>query len=650
MTPPLRVLLVEDSPTDAKLILHELKRSYDVIESQRVETASDMRTALAAASWDLVLCDWSMPQFNALGALQVLRSSGLDIPFIIVSGTVGEDTAVEGMRNGAQDYVLKNGLARLTPAIARELRERRSRDSRRQTEESLRVSEVRFSRLAESGIIAICVTETSGIVREANSAYLSIIGYTPEDLAAGRIDWSNMTPPEWIHTDETALAALRETGVARPWEKELFKKDGHRVPVLLGAAMLDDRMIIAFMADLTERRRTEEALRRVEEQFRQAQKMEAIGSLAGGVAHDFNNLLSVILSYASMLSDDLPAGDPMLEGLHEIKLAGDRAAMLTKQLLAFSRRQLLQPKIVNLNEIVVRTENMLRRLIGENIELVRETSATLPPILVDPGQIEQVIMNLAVNARDAMPGGGKLMIETGVVTLDDAYVAEHVGTRAGPHVMLAVSDTGTGMDKATQARVFEPFFTTKDVDQGTGLGLSTVFGIVRQSGGTVWLYSEVGSGTTFRIYFPVADNAAIEEVRAPASAASLDGSETILLVEDEERVRLLACTILRRRGYNVLEAAGGGDALLICEQHPATINLLLTDVIMPRMSGRQLAERLGALRPTMRVLYMSGYTANAIVRHGVVDSDIAFVQKPITPDSLAQAVRGVLDSPGVRRG
>ncbi|MDB4944139.1 MAG: sensory box histidine kinase/response regulator [Labilithrix sp.] len=393
--------------------------------------------------------------------------------------------------------------------------------------------------------------------------------------------------------------------------------------------------------DVTPRKHAEVRNARLEEQLRQAQKMETIGKLAGGVAHDFNNLLSIILSYSELLADDLPPGDPMRSDLEEIRGAGQRAVELTRQLLAFSRQQVLEPKIVDLAAVASGMENMLRRLLGEDIELTCSVAPGIGKVLVDPGQIEQVILNLAVNARDAMPSGGRLTIETAEVTLDDTYAGENVGVVPGPHVMLAVTDTGTGIDLATQARMFEPFFTTKEKGKGTGLGLATVFGIVQQSGGIIGVSSEQGRGTTFRIHFPVARGAPAALVAAPERAL-VHGSETILLVEDEEALRVLTRTILRRHGYTVIEAENGGDALMVCEQHASTIHLLLTDVVMPRMGGRLLAERLAPLRPGMKVLYMSGYTDDAVVRHGVLSATLSFIQKPVTPDALLRKVRETL--------
>ncbi len=644
MTEVLRVLIVEDSETDAKLVVRELRRANRPLEFERVEDAPSMRDALVRGPWHVVISDWSMPTFSGLAALAIVKELGLDIPFVIVSGTVGEETAVEAMRAGAHDYVLKDRLTRLLPAIERELREI---EARGRANIALRQSEGRFRRLFDSGIVGIAVADLHGNLREANDAFLKIIGYSREEFESGPVGWRDLTAPEFDQLEDAALSQLRTRGVAHAWEKAYVRRDGTHVPVLVGVAMLDDPQCIAVAADLSERKRSEAAVRRIEEQLRQAQKMEAIGNLAGGVAHDFNNLLSVILSYSTMLADDMTPSDPRRADLEQIEAAGKRAVDLTRQLLAFSRQQILQPKIVNLNDIVSGMERMLRRLIGEDVELTMLFAPNLGKAKVDPGQIEQIVMNLAVNARDAMPQGGKLTVETSNVVLDERYCAEHVGAVPGAHVMLAVTDNGTGMDRATQARMFEPFFTTKEQGKGTGLGLSTVFGIVQQSGGNIWVYSELGKGTTFKVYFPRTDAAFAESSHSssPPDGAAVGGSETILLVEDEESVRVLARTILRRVGYHVLEAQTGGDAFLICEQHATEIHLLLTDVVMPRMSGRQLSDRLTPIRPQMKVLYMSGYTDNAIVHHGVLDSDVAFLQKPITPETLTRKVREVLDAP-----
>lgn len=396
--------------------------------------------------------------------------------------------------------------------------------------------------------------------------------------------------------------------------------------------------------EMNERQRAQDALELAEEQLRHSQKMEAVGRLAGGVAHDFNNLLSVILSYTSILSEGLDEQNPVTEGLTQIRKASERAADLTRQLLAFSRQQVLAPRVVDLNVVIDGMGRMLRRVIGEDLELKLVQAPGIGRVKADPGQLEQVIMNLVVNARDAMPSGGRLTLQTQNVDLDEPYARDHVGVTPGPYVMLAVIDTGTGMDKATLGRVFEPFFTTKKLGKGTGLGLSTVFGIVKQSGGHISAESELSHGSTFRIYFARTEEAVSNVTPPEGVTQARGGSETLLLVEDEEQVRVIARDILVGHGYRVLDAASPSEALSLSAAYGGHIDLLVTDVIMPEMNGRVLSERLRAQRPEMEVLFMSGYTDKALDPDGVLAPDAAFLQKPITPLSLAAMVRRILDA------
>jgi two-component system cell cycle sensor histidine kinase/response regulator CckA len=396
---------------------------------------------------------------------------------------------------------------------------------------------------------------------------------------------------------------------------------------------------------IAERERAEEALRRSEEELRQSQKMEAIGRLAGGIAHDFNNLLSIILSYSAMMMEALSPEDPLRADAEQIAIAGQRARDLTRQLLAFSRRQMMRPEVLDLGEVVRGVEPMLRRVLGEDIELTISLAQPTPLVKADPGQLQQIIMNLVVNARDAMPGGGQLWIETADVVLDEERVRGHVGARPGPHVCLTVSDTGVGLNEETRARIFEPFFTTKPRGKGTGLGLSTVLGIVQQSGGHVTVESTLNEGAAFRVFLPRTTEARTPPppVREPRQPVARRGSETVLLVEDEGQLRVLARDILRGAGYQVFEAPNAAEAIKVSHRHAGPIHLLVTDVVMPHIGGQELARRLSVERPRMRVLYMSGYTDDGIVQGGAVDPNIAFLPKPITPDTLLGKVRETLD-------
>jgi PAS domain S-box-containing protein len=509
---------------------------------------------------------------------------------------------------------------------------------RKQAEQALHETEQRLRALYEANLIGIVVGRLGGGLLDANPAFCQLIGYTREELLAPDVTWRTLTPVEYHASDERALARLRAAGVVPPREKEYVRKDGTRVPVLVGVSTVPGSpdTSIAFVLDLTERRT-------LEDQLRQSQRLEVIGRLAGGVAHDFNNLLTPILGYAEMLLERFPSG-PQRSDVLEIQNAGRRAQVLTRQLLAFSRRQVLQPTIVDLNNLISDAARLLRRLIGEDVTLVLALAPNLGAVKVDVGQMEQVLMNLAVNARDAMPHGGTLTIETANVNFGPDYVVRHTAVVPGRHVLLAVHDTGSGMDRETMSRIFEPFFTTKPVGHGTGLGLATVHGIVNQSNGHIWVYSEPGHGTTFKLYFPVTEGRPAEAA-APAAVLPVErGDETVLLVEDDDALREMSARALRALGYTVLEARDGATALLASKHHEGPIDLLLTDVVMPGMSGGDLAQQLLAGRPGLEVLYMSGYTDNAVVQHGVLEQGIQLLEKPFTPSALGRRVRAVLDA------
>jgi PAS domain S-box-containing protein len=495
---------------------------------------------------------------------------------------------------------------------------------------------VERDRFFELSVDPMCIAGTDGYFRRVNSAFERALGYAARDLVSR--PYIEFVHPDDVGKTSTEASSLAAGGLPSVrFENRYRAKDGsYRWIAWTSVTVPDEGLIYAIARDVTDKKQ-------LEAQLLHAQKMDAIGRLAGGIAHDFNNVLSVILSYAQMITEGLQPDEPLRADVEEIRIAGVRAAELTRQLLAFSRQQVLESKVLDLNETVGGMEKMLRRLLGADVELTLLTSTGPCKVKADPGQIEQVLMNLAVNARDAMLAGGKLTIETKNVELDEDYARAHHGVRPGPYVMLAVSDSGVGIDRETLTRIFEPFFTTKEVGKGTGLGLSTVFGIVQQSGGNVWVYSEPGHGTTFRVYLPrVAGDVERAFLERPSPGSSR-GNETVLLVDDDDQVRGVARDILRRHGYVVLEASNAGEALLVCEQHTARIHLLLTDVVMPRMSGRVMAERLRGERPEMKVVFMSGYTDDAVTQHGVLESDVPYLQKPITPDKLARKVRQVLD-------
>jgi two-component system cell cycle sensor histidine kinase/response regulator CckA len=519
---------------------------------------------------------------------------------------------------------------------------------RKLADESRRESEERFQILARATneVIWDWNIVTNGVWW--NEGIRTVFGYAANEVGDDLDWWLKGIHPDDAEPIGTSIHEFFD-GDAQSWtgEYRYACSDGPYATVIdRGTGIRDNEgkpvRMIGSMRDITEIRSGEEKLRQTEGQLRQSQKLESIGLLAGGIAHDFNNMLTAINGYSELTLRRLKEDDPLRRNIEEIKRAGERSAALTYQLLAFSRQQILQPKVLSLNRVITDTGKMLERLIGEDIQLSTALSSKAGQVKVDPGQLTQIIMNLAVNARDAMPLGGKLTIETDNVTLNDEYALHHVSTIPGDYVMMSISDTGTGMDAETQGHIFEPFFTTKEVGKGTGLGLATVYGIVKQSGGNILVYSEEGVGTTFKVYFPrVIEESETEDARHTSEDLP-HGTETILLVENEEMVRTLTRQILEMCGYTVLEARNGIKALILCEQQDCHIDLLMTDVVMPQMGGRELVQRLTPIYPQICVLFMSGYTDDAIVRHGVIEAGVNFIQKPFTPDALAHKVRGIL--------
>jgi len=882
MVSKLNILIVEDSESDALLLIRDLKKKNVPFEHGRAESADELRSALAEKDWDIVLSDYSMPQFTGLDVIRIARESDEDLPVIVISGTIGEDVAVDAMRAGATDYLMKDNLERLVPALEREVRDARHRRVARQTKCQLAESNRKWKTTFDALHSPILLLTPEQRISECNAAALTLLGHDTNDVM-GRHCWEvvhgmdkpidncpflrskesgvreNMTldlgdrtfevatdpifesgngrvfhgavhifadmteliqsekrfrnffenepsycfmvSPEGkiIDVNQSALTALgyeekeligrplslvyapesqaqmkenfrewKEKGSLLNKEMTVLTKGGEPRTVLLNASAIKDTSgrflnsvsvqtditdlrkarveaqaqeellrqiaanfphsyvsiiekdltvgftsgqeftnqgmnpddfvgltldevfgehtpavkehylktfegeetsfelfinnqyqlyktvplsakdgrvdrILAVVENITERKEAEKKLKESEEQLSQSQKMEGIGRLAGGIAHDFNNLMTVVTGYSELIREKLKAGGTAFAEIDEVAKAGKRATDLTRQLLAFSRKQVLKPEIVDLNKVVSGFERMLQRIIGEDIDLVFRPQRDLNMVEIDKGQIEQVIMNLAVNARDAMPKGGKLTLETLNVELDESYASSHPEVEPGPHVMLAVSDTGTGMTEDTRKRLFEPFFTTKEPGKGTGLGLSTVYGIVKQSGGSIWVYSEPGKGTAFKIYFPMAVGSEKSDRPSREIRRLSRGSETLLIVEDDAAVLAVVNAMLEGSGYTILEAAHGEEALRICEAHKGNIDLLLTDVVMPGMGGRELAECVLEKNPDMRVLYMSGYTGNAIQHHGVLDPNTAFIEKPFSPTTLTRKIREVLD-------
>jgi two-component system cell cycle sensor histidine kinase/response regulator CckA len=644
MPKPLRALFVEDNENDALLVARALTRGGFEVSWERVETREGMAAALDRGPWDLIISDFRMPQFSASEAVALYRERGQDTPFILVSGTVGEKQAVDALKAGAHDFFLKHELTLLPPAVERELREAENRRAWREAEKER--EESRAATLAEKAFSEALLDSLPGIfflVDEEgkflrwNRSLVRTLGYSADELA--QLPAVDLFAPEDRGLVEAGLRRVLDTGAAT-LEVDLLSKEGAQTPYFLTGS----RFVVAGKACCIATGIDVSARKLLEAELAQAQRIEAIGRLAGGVAHDFNNLVGVILGYGELAQVELGTDHAAREDVDEMVKAAQRAAELTRQLQAFSRKQVMQPTSLDLNVLVADADRILGRLIGESIRLVVRMAPDLGCVMADPGQIERVILNLALNARDAMPHGGTLSLETANAHLRQEYIAGHPMVVPGPYVMLAISDSGVGMSLETQSRIFDPFFTTKGPSGGTGLGLATVYGIVKQSGGYVWVYSEPGKGTTFRIYLPRVDHVP-EPVRpaAPAPALLPSGHETVLVAEDNASLLQVIRARLTERGYTVLVATDGEQALSLAATLETPVDLLLTDVIMPRLGGAELARQLVDRWPGLRVIFMSGYTDGALSTQGVLSENIVLIEKPFSGEKLARTVREVLD-------
>lgn len=763
----LRVLYLEDNPRDVELCALEMRKAGFQLVLDAAATREEFLAKLHSSTYDVILSDHGIPGWNGVEAFREVRRTGRDIPFILISGTLGEENAVELIKEGVTDYILKDRLARLPAAVRKAFEAKAVREERRQAVEALCASEEQVRLLLDSTAEGIYAADLHGTCTLANRASSLILGYdSPADLLGKNmhalIHHTRADGTPYPGTNCRAYVAFRKGEGVHVDSEILWKKDGTSFPAEYWSFPMrrDGRsigLVITFV-DITERKRTEEDLRlsaaiveatedavigmsldgtilawnpsaeriygysaaevigkpisivipperqhvpievrnrvrrgevvtpfesfalrkdrkriqislsfsplkdkkgdvvgfssivrdithdkQLAEMFRQAQKMEAVGRLAGGVAHDFNNILAVILGYGEMFLDRSDLDPGLLKHVEEIMKAAERGATLTRQLLAYSRQQVLEPTILSLNNIITDMLKMLRRLIGEDVRIRTSLDSSLAAVEADRGQIEEVIMNLAVNSRDAMPYGGTLTFETSNVDLDEVYAQLHPPLVAGQYVLLSVADTGVGMDPETKARAFEPFFTTKERDKGTGLGLSTVYGVVKQSRGFIWVYSELGQGTVFKVYLPRAVESVATTPSIPVASGSLQGTETILLVEDQEELRVLTRMLLEKNGYTVIDAPNGLRALEISSQYPNPIHLLLSDVVMPEISGRMLAKRMTEIRHDLRVLYMSGYTGNFLSQDERFDAGAILVQKPFTRRTLLWKVREALD-------
>lgn len=639
METSLRILYLEDDPNDLEMVISMLEAEGFNCEVCHVETRDDFVESIERGAFNIILSDYTLPAFDGLMALEITKEKCPDVPFVLVSGTLGEEKAIEVLTRGASDYVLKERLSRLVPVVKRILKEVEERNERKQAEKTLEEERKFIEEALDAQTDTFFVFEPStGKAIRWNRAFSEISGYSDKEISA-------MKAPDSYYDEEdlkkaaVAIEKILQVGKG-VLELSLITKDDRRILTEYSTSIVRDKggnpkYLISVGRDLAERKKLEASLQ-------QAQKMDSVGRLAGGVAHDFNNALSVIIGFTELAIDEVDPTGRLHANLDEVLKAAKHATDITRQLMAFARKQTMTPEVLDLNKNVESMLKMLRRLIGEDIELAWLPGASLWPTKMDPSQINQVLANLCVNARDAIKGVGKVTIETDTVVFDAVYCADHAGFVPGEFVMLAVSDNGCGMDKEILDNIFEPFFTTKDVDKGTGLGLATVYGIVKQNNGFINVYSEPDKGTTIKIYLSRHEGKSVEIQRESTAEIPPGRGETVLVAEDDLSILKLAQQILDGLGYTVLTAGTPGEAIDLAKKHAGEINLLVTDVIMPEMNGRDLAQRLQSLYPGLKSMFMSGYTANVIAHHGVLDEGMYFIQKPFSRRDLGTTVRKAL--------
>ena len=636
-----RILHLEDDPADRELVQAQLEEGGIVCQVTWVQSGLTFEATLLADEFDLILADYRLPAYDGLAALRSARETCPEVPFLFVSGTMGEDAAIEGLTAGATDYVLKTRLSRLAPAVRRALEESANRRGRKRAEDELR----KLSRAVEQSVSTVVITDPQGSIEYANPRFTATTGYAIEEYLGKHtrlLKSGHTSPEEYQRLWATITSGRQWRGVFRNKKKngDLYWETATISPI-----KNDQGVITHFLAvkeDITDLKKAEEARVKLEEQLRHAQKLDALGRLAGGVAHDFNNLLCVIVGCGELMQSRLPASDPNQADLEEVLRAAERATQLSRSLLIFSRREPAKLKPLLINELIEGMKKMVLRLIGEDIETRLQLSSEPLTVLGDYGQLEQVLTNLATNARDAMAGGGVLTLKTDQRVLDADFVQAHGFGSEGPYAVITVADTGVGMDSALLERIFDPFFTTKSVERGTGLGLSIVYGIVQQHQGHIECSSQPGKGTTFTIYLPlVSVDLTQQEKEGAAKGPVPGGHETILLAEDEAAIRGLFRKILEQHGYTVIEAKDGAEAVSTFIEHQGRVDLAVLDAVMPKKSGRVALDEMRAFRPGLKALFVAGYSETA-ARHP--DDGSLLLKKPVRPRELLVRVRELLDS------